>query len=52
MSCVHVLYIGEYYIAELIESQDVNHKTLVAEVSDTAAVYISTSVIVVCVGQW
>lgn len=42
---VHVYFIpvGEYFLAELIESQDDHHKTVVAEVEGRAVGFMSIS---------
>ena len=36
-------FVGEYFLAELIESQDSNHKTIVAEVEGQAVGFMSVS---------
>ncbi len=42
-TCFFLFYSGEYFIAELIESQDDSHQTVVAEVSNTWKIIMGSS---------
>ena len=42
-STIEYFFVGEYFLAELIESQDSSHQTIVAEVDGRAVGFMSVS---------